>query len=110
MLQRIPQDQRVTGDEHNGQRQQQPPASEDAVVSFMSSIHWLNVSRLLAAWGRRKDKLQVTDSHRAALDNAQTCFAEDGDDFDETDVTMTVKMSDDASLLRRGSSEIDGQH
>src|SRR6266568_7428615 len=76
----------------------------------MSSIHWRNGPRLLAAWGRREDKLQVADSRRAALDNAQTCFAEDGFDFGETDVTMTVKMSDDASLLRRGGSEIDGQH
>jgi len=75
----------------------------------MISIHWRNGPRLLAAWGRREDKLQVTDSHCAALDNAQTCLTEDGNDFGETDVTMAVKMSDDASLLRRGSSEVDGQ-
>ena len=42
--------------------------------------------------------------------HVETCLAEDGDDFGKTDVTMTVKMSDDASLLRRGGSEIDGQH
>src|SRR6266568_6210721 len=77
---------------------------------IMSSIHWRNGPRLLAAWGRSEDKLQVADSYRAALDNAKTCFAEDGVDFGEADVTMTVKMSDDACLLRRGGSEIDGQH
>src|SRR6266568_4720414 len=75
----------------------------------MSSIHWRNGPRLLAAWGCREYKLQVADSHCAALDNAQTCFAEDGDDFSETDVTMTVKMGDDASL-RRGGSEVDRQY
>jgi hypothetical protein len=76
----------------------------------MTSIHWRNGLRSLAAWGLREDKLQVADSHCTALDNAQTCFAKDGFDFGETDVTMTMKMSDDASLLRRGGSEIDGQH
>src|SRR5260221_234429 len=76
----------------------------------MTSIHWGNRLRLFATWGRRKDKLQVADSHCAALDNAQTCFTEYGDDFGEADVTMTVKMSNNASPLCRGSSEIDGQH
>src|SRR5438067_4356043 len=76
----------------------------------MTSIHWRNGSRSLTAWGLRENKLQVADSHCAALDNAQTCFAEDGDHFGEADVTMTVKMGDDAPLLCRGSSEIDGQH
>jgi hypothetical protein len=76
----------------------------------MISIHWRNGLESLAAWGLREDKLQVADFHSTALDNAQACFAEDGDDFCEADVTVTVKMSDDASLLRRGVSEIDGQH
>jgi len=33
MLQRIAQDQRVTGDEHDGQRRQQPTARKNAVMS-----------------------------------------------------------------------------
>jgi hypothetical protein len=74
----------------------------------MTSILRRNWPRLLAAWGRREHKLQVADSHRAALAYAQTCFAEDGDDFGKADVTMTVKMSNNTSFLCRGSSEIDG--
>ena len=77
---------------------------------MLQAIKWRNGPRLLAAWCRRQDKLQVAGSRCAALDNVQTCLTEDGDDFGKTDVTMTVKMSDDASLLRRGGSEIDGQH
>ena len=76
----------------------------------MASIHWRNGPELLAAWGRREDKLQIADSYCATLENVQTCLTEDSDDFGKTDVTMTVKMSDDASLLRRGGPEIDGQH
>jgi hypothetical protein len=53
-------------------------------------------TRIMGA--RREYKLEVADSHRAALDNARTCFIKDGDDFSETDVTMTVKMSNNASL------------
>jgi hypothetical protein len=36
MLQRKAQDQRVTGDEHDGQRQQEPPASKHSVVPYHS--------------------------------------------------------------------------
>src|SRR6266702_6295904 len=76
----------------------------------MTSNRWSQLPRLLAAWGLREDKLQVADSRCAALDNVQTCLIEDGDDFGKIDVTMTVKMSNNAFLLCQGSSEIDGQH
>ncbi len=76
----------------------------------MVSIRWPQWPRLLTAWGRGKYKLQITDSHCAALFYAQTGTTENGDDFGKADVTMTVKMSNDASLLCRGSSEIDGKH
>jgi hypothetical protein len=76
----------------------------------MAPIRWPQWPKSLAAWSRREYKLQVADSHRTALDNAQTCFTEDGDDFGEADVTMTVKMGNNASPLCRGRSEIDGQH
>jgi hypothetical protein len=76
---------------------------------FMASIRWLRWLSLLAAWRRREYILQVADSYRAALDKVQACFSEDGNDFPEADVTMAVKMGNNASLRRR-RSEVDSQH
>src|SRR5579863_7951742 len=80
------------------------------LCSIMVPIHCPQWPRLHTAWGRREHKLQIADSHCAAFDNTHTCFIEDGDDLSETDVTMTVKMSNNASPLCRGCAEIDGQH
>src|SRR5260370_42600082 len=76
---------------------------------FIAPIRWPQWPRLLAAWGRREYKLQVADSHGAALDNAQACFTEDGDDLGEADVTVAVKGGNNASPLWWGCFEIDGQ-
>jgi hypothetical protein len=48
------------------------------VCPFKAPIRWPQWPKSLAAWGRREYKLQVANS---ALDNAQTRFTEDGDDF-----------------------------
>src|SRR5260370_29030968 len=78
--------------------------------TFMAPIRWLQWPKSLAAWSRREYKLQVADSHRTALDNAEACFTEDGDDFGQVDVTMAVKVGKNASPFCRRRPEIDGQH
>jgi hypothetical protein len=77
---------------------------------FTASARWLEWLRLCVAWDLGEYKLQVADSHRAALYDVQTCFTEGGDDFGKADVTMTVKMGNNASPLCQGRPEIDGQH
>src|SRR5258708_30687134 len=92
-----------------------PTSSMEGRVSrrlypFMATIRWPQWPKSLAAWSRRECKLQIADSHRAALDNVQTYFTEDGDDFGEADVTMAVKVGNNASPFCRRRPEIDGQH
>src|ERR1700750_3027359 len=77
---------------------------------FMVPIPSPRSRKLPTAWGLREHKRQVANSYRAATDNAQASFTEDGDDFGKADGAMTVKMSNNASLLCQGSSEIDRQH
>jgi hypothetical protein len=75
----------------------------------MISIRWPRWPKLLATRSRPEDKAQVSDSDCSALLNPQACFAEDVDHFGKADVTMPMKMRNDASFSR-GCSEIDSQH
>src|SRR5258708_6914089 len=76
---------------------------------FMISLPWQQWPKLLAPRSHPEDKLQVADSDRSTLLNPQACFAEDIDHFGKADVTMPVKMGNNASFSR-GCSEIDRQH
>jgi hypothetical protein len=59
---------------------------------------------------RRQNKLQVADSHRAALHTVQARFAQHGDDVAEADMTMAaVKVREKASSFLC-PSEVDRKH
>ncbi len=62
---------------------------------------------LIATWGHRESKLQITDSRRATLDDIQARLAEHRDYVGEVDMAVAVKMREKISLLRGGSCEVD---
>nr|WP_232375890.1 hypothetical protein [Mesorhizobium comanense] len=62
---------------------------------------------LIATWGHRESKLQITDSHRATLDDIQARVAEHRDYVGEVDMAVAVKMREKISLLWGGSCEVD---
>jgi hypothetical protein len=63
-----------------------------------------------AAWSRRKNKLQVADSHGIALDSLQASLGQQGNEVVEIHIAVVVKMIKKAFLPLCGSREVNGQH
>jgi hypothetical protein len=60
------------------------------------------------ARSRRKNKLQVADSHWPALYNVQACFGQKRDEVMEIDITVVVKMIEKSVLSLSRPCEVNG--
>ncbi len=98
MKQSEAEDKRVRGDECDTCTKQYPGAGKHSTVFFHDLHPWPRWPILLATRSHPEDKLQVADSHRSALLNLQARFIEDIDHFGKADMTMPVKMRNDASF------------
>jgi len=65
---------------------------------------------IMRSMAHRKSELQIEHSHRAALNDVQTRFAEQSDHVREVDMAMAVQVRKKASPFPCGASEVYGEH